>query len=396
VATGLLAYVVFALTTRGLSAADAAPVSVLWSYWAVAGAALTFPLQHWITRSVPAHGEAAVRRAAARLVTTVVLLGAGATSVAWLVREPLFGRSDMWFPAMVGMVTIGSALTGVTRGVLSARHRFTAVAASMVAENAVRCLAAGVLLTAEVRSAVGYGICLVVGHLVVVLWPSAFRLSPSGETDPVSPFAFLAGAGFGQVSAQVVLTSGPVLLALADGSPAQVTALFAALALFRAPYMVALGMMPQLMSRVTAAVLAGEVRALRRLAAWGAAATVVAVPAAALLAARIGPELLELVFGAGVRLDAAPAALVAAGCTVAIANLVLMVGAMAQGRPLAVARAWVAALGGGVAAFVLLGGLAPLDRVVWTFVAAETVALAGLVVVVNGTVRRTPEHQSPA
>ncbi len=53
-ASGLLAYVVFVLITRGLGADAAAPVSVLWTHWAVAGAGFTFPLQHWITRSVVA------------------------------------------------------------------------------------------------------------------------------------------------------------------------------------------------------------------------------------------------------------------------------------------------------------------------------------------------------
>jgi len=53
--TGLLAYVFFALSTRSLGASAAAPVSVLWTYWSFAAAALTFPLQHWIARSVGTH-----------------------------------------------------------------------------------------------------------------------------------------------------------------------------------------------------------------------------------------------------------------------------------------------------------------------------------------------------
>lgn len=378
--TGLLAYGVFALTTRALGAAAAAPVSVLWSYWGVAGAALTFPLQHWIARSVPVHGEAAVRRAATRLTITVLALAASATIAAWLAREALFARSDFWFPAMVGLATLGSALVGVTRGVLGSRGRFVAVATSLVAENTVRCLAAGVLFSADVRDPVGYGICLLLGYSVVVLWPSTFRLRSTGEGDRVSPFAFLLGAGFGQLAAQVVLTTGTVLLAVADGSPAQVTALFAALALFRAPYLVALGVMPQLTSRATALMLAADVAALRRGTAAVAGATAVAVPAAALLGSWLGPGLLPLVFGADVRLDAAAGSLVATGCAVAVSNLALMVVGMALNRPVLVARAWAAALAGGALAFALLDDLAPLDRVVWTFLTAEAIAFAALLV----------------
>jgi O-antigen/teichoic acid export membrane protein len=44
--SGLLAYAFFALATRSLGAERAAPVSVLWSFWAVAAAVLTFAVQH--------------------------------------------------------------------------------------------------------------------------------------------------------------------------------------------------------------------------------------------------------------------------------------------------------------------------------------------------------------
>ena len=60
---------------RGLGAGAAAPVSVLWTQWAFAGAAFTFPLQHWITRSVGAGHEGDVRRAAGR-VSLLVLVAA--------------------------------------------------------------------------------------------------------------------------------------------------------------------------------------------------------------------------------------------------------------------------------------------------------------------------------
>ena len=41
VVSGLLAYVLFALVTRGLGAEVAAPVSVLWTQWTFAAAAVT-------------------------------------------------------------------------------------------------------------------------------------------------------------------------------------------------------------------------------------------------------------------------------------------------------------------------------------------------------------------
>src|SRR5687767_7459530 len=93
-ASGLLAYALFALVTRGLGADAAAPVSVLWTLWAFAGAAFTFPLQHWITRSVASGHEGDVRRASGRvsLLVAAAALTLGLTS--WMFRDQLFHRDD--------------------------------------------------------------------------------------------------------------------------------------------------------------------------------------------------------------------------------------------------------------------------------------------------------------
>ena len=134
-----------------------------------------------------------------------------------------------------------------------------------------------------------------------------------------------------------------MLLALLGGSPVEVTAVFAALALFRAPYQVALGMLPQLTERVTTYVVADAVERLRALARGLAVVTVVAVPLAGLFGAVLGPWLLRLVFGSTVDVSAEVAAAVAAGSTLAVANVVLMVAALAE-RPAAPGRG---RLGGG-------------------------------------------------
>ncbi len=389
-ATGLLAYVVFALTTRGLGAVEAAPVSVLWSYWAISGAALTFPVQHWITRTAAVHGEGPVGAALPRIGWVVLALSLTAGAVAALVREPLFGRADLWFPAMVSLVTLGSALIGVLRGTLTARRRLVAVAASMVAENAVRGAAAALLLANDAGDAVAYGLCLVAGHLVVLVWPTALLVRSSGTTSARgNPFTYLAGAGLAQLVSQVVLTGGPVVLALAHGSPAEVTALFAALALFRAPYVVALGVMPQVTSGMTRLVLDGRTSTLLRLRRVFMAGAVGGTALAAAGAALVGPWLLGLVFGEDVRIGSAEAAAVAAGCTAAVANLLVMVSALAQDRPVAVARAWATALAAGGLSFAVLG-IEPFPRVIAAFLAAEVVAFGALLAVgrtARGTLR---------
>ncbi len=375
---GLLSYAIFALTTRTLGSATAAPVTVLWTSWAFAAAALTFPVQHWVTRAVSVHGEDAVRRTLPVLAAGMVVVAAAATAVAALLRGPLFGRSDAWFPVLVGAVSLGSALVGVTRGMLAAQDRLVALAASLVAENALRCLAVAALVVAGSDSPVAYGLALVGGHAVVVLWPGTLRVRGWGSRPQATPFAFLAGAGSAQLTNQVVLTGGPVLLAIIGGGAAEVTGLFAALALFRAPYMVALGVMPQVTARVTALTLQGRTHRVDRGRRMLGLGTGITVPAATAGAWWLGPPVLAAVFGDDVRPGSGVAALVAAGSTLAVANLVLLVMAMAQGRATRSARAWGGAVVGGAVAYALLSGLSPAPRVAAVFLVAEAVAFVGL------------------
>jgi O-antigen/teichoic acid export membrane protein len=380
-ANGLLAYVVFALTTRGLGAEAAAPVSVLWSYWALAGAALTFPVQHWITRTMTAHGDGAVRRALPRVAAAALVVSLGAGILAAVGRNALFGRDDLWFPFLVVLVTAGSALTGLTRGVLAGRRRFAAVGLFLALENAVRSAVAAVLLLAGVDSAVLYGCALVAGNLAAFVWSSSFRLGATTTGTPVTSTArFLAGVGMGQLLHQVILTGGPIALSLMQGARGEVTALFAALSLYRAPFTLGLGIVPQLTARVTAMVVERRHDAVRRLVRTVALTTAAGAVVAGVGGALVGPAIIELVFGGGVRIDAAPSGWLAAGSVLAVGNLVLMVVALAEERPVHVARIWAAA--GVVALLVLLAGigLAPLSRTVAAFVVAEVFAFVALVV----------------
>jgi O-antigen/teichoic acid export membrane protein len=387
--SGVLAYLFFALVTHALGSVRAAPVSVLWAYWSFAGAALTFPLQHWISRSVPAHGgERSVREALRSVILVIVGVAVLAGGASWLARDLLFHSPEVWFPVLVAAVTLGSAAMGVVRGVLTARRRFTAVGAGLVAENAIRCLAAAALMIAGVRDPVAYGVCLLVGYVAVLAWPSSFRLgrtgSPRGEE---SPLTFLGGAAGGQLIGQAVLTGGPVVLALAGGSARDITALFAGLALFRAPYTLALGLVSQLTGRFTWLVVQRQQDALRRIRVWLVGLTVVGAAGAALVGAVAGPPLLRLVFGDDVTLPSRLTLVLAVGSTVAMANLVVTLVVLAHGRTPALIRSWALALVPGVLWFVA-SGLPALDRTCWAFLVVE-VAAFGLLLLeeARGTAR---------
>jgi hypothetical protein len=287
----------------------------------------------------------------------------------------------VWFPALVGWVTLGSAFTGVVRGGLAARLRFGTVGLALAAENGLRCAAALVLVVAGVRSSVGFGICLALGSLVGLLWPSSFRFARDATEPTVrsaeSPYGFLGAAAGGQLLGQALLTGGPVVLALSGGTAAQVTALFAGLALFRAPYTLAIGLVSALTGRLTVLVVQGRQAALRTVRTGIVAGTVAATAVATAVGALAGPALVALVFGAEVRLDSAAAALLAAGSALALGNLVLTILTIARSRSAMLTLAWVLGTFCGAVGFLLVQQPA-LARVCWAFVIAEVVAFAAL------------------
>lgn len=376
--SGLLAYVFFALVTRALGAGPAAPVAVLWAWWSFAGAAITFPVQHWISRTAAlAAGEAAVRRGLPRVATAITGASVAAGALAWLASDRLFGPNGGWFPLLVVGVGLGSGVLGVVRGTLSARHRFVAVGTALLVENGLRCLVAVALMAGGIESPTAYGAALVVGGAAALLWPAALLPRRTGAGGLGTPLAFVSGASAGQLLAQVTLSGGPVLLAAVGGAPAQVTALFAALALFRAPYTFALGLIAALTGRLTRLVEAGRYDALRRFRQGLVVATLVSVALGGAGGAWLGPEVMELVFGDGVSLDRGSTALVAIGSVFALATLVLTVGLLSRGRTAAVAWMWLAAAPFGLVAHLVVPG-SDLTRTCWTFVVVEAVAWAGL------------------
>ncbi len=62
-------------------------MSVLWTYWAFSGAALTFPVQHWIIRTVAVEGEGAVRAPPPTLGVVVVAASLALGGLAWLAGD---------------------------------------------------------------------------------------------------------------------------------------------------------------------------------------------------------------------------------------------------------------------------------------------------------------------
>jgi O-antigen/teichoic acid export membrane protein len=377
---GVLAYVLFAILTRHLGPVEAAPVSVLWTWWGLSSAAISFPLQHWIAHTVADHnGFGTVRRAVLPLAATTLLATAVVGGVAWQLRDPLFHRDGWSFPALVAALTCGAFVMGLLRGLLTARRQFGLLAASLVGEHVIRVVPCAVLAALGVDDPAAYGLVIVAGSFAILLWPPLLRLPRTGDLEHRASMRALSSAAAGQLMAQIVLTSGPIVLAVQGGRPAQVTALFATLAVFRAPFLLTQGMVAPLTGRWTQLAAAGRHRELGRA---RLVLVVGALPGAgqgAAFGALLGEPVVQLVFGPGVEVGRPVAALVAAGSTVAVANIGAMVLAIALGRAHLAVWAWLAA---GLTALVIVvgAGEAPATRTATAFAVAELVAFGVLAV----------------
>jgi O-antigen/teichoic acid export membrane protein len=376
VANGLLAYVFFALATQSLGADRAAPVAVLWSYWALAAAVLTLAVQHWVIRTLAHDGHGAtVAASLPRIVVGGGVLSVVAGLVAFAFRQTLFDLDGLAFPAMVAAVTAGSLFTGLVRGALAGRERYRPTAASLAGENLVRVLAA-IPVAVFGGGAEAFGVALLIGPLVGLVWLRSLRFETPAQVSAIrNPLALLSGIAGGMLLAQIVLTGAPVVLAVAGGASAEVTSLFVALAVWRAPYLVAVGIAPQLTTALTRSVVQGRSRRLARLRSLIVAATAAGAALAALIGATLLQPVLRAIFGSDVELSDRQLVELGAGTAVALGNLALLLMLLALGRSRAATGAWLAALAvsGG---WILASGMAPLERVVLAFLIAQLTAFA--------------------
>ena len=391
---GLAAYAYLALGTRTYGASDFVAVSVLWSIWAVTGAAVVFPIQHEVTRRLESgRGEAPVRDIVAPLIGVVVVLAIAVALIAVVLAEPLFGSDAMLNPIMAGWIVVGAGLSGLVRGALGGRRRFVATGLAIGAENVARL--AGALVVVIVGMGVeAYTIALGLGPVAMLVWVGSLRFRDTGSslagergvTGLGRTFGGLAGAA---VMSQVVLTSSPVVLALTGGAAASVTSLFAALAVFRAPYLLLLGLTARITGTLTRAAVARQEQRLVQ-ARWLFVGGSVALAAAFwLFGVTVGDAVLRALFGPTVALDRVDFGGLAVGSGLAMGGILLVLLLLARGSSSAALAGWLVAL---VPAAIVLT-LAPageVTTVVGAFVVAECAALV-LLTILDRYVSRAAE-----
>ncbi len=382
---GLLAYAYIAIGTRSYGDAAMAPVAVLWTFWAISVALFMFPLQHWVIRQISIDGDTSgVAGTVPRIAVTVVTLAILGSAATLLWSERLFGDSDIRWPLLVGLITVGSGLSGLQRGILAGLGRYYATAANIAAENVLR-VALGIVVAMTIEDVAWFAVVLAAGPLVAVFWPETFRLDlRSGERLPA--FVFLGGLAGGILIAQVILNAAPVVLQAMGGVADEVTALFLALALFRAPYLLALGGATRLTAPLTHLMRSSPEGRIRRIATAVAATAIVGAGAAYAFGRTVGPPLIDLVFAPETTIGSRPIGAIAAACTLALGGLVLILMLTAAGRAGAVQGAMVVALLAAVVALTAWPG-ETLDVVVAAFVVSELVAVLALYALVASSSR---------
>ena len=337
---GLGAFVFVVIATRSLGLEGFRPISQLWTVWAIATAVVTFSTQVVTVRREVLVGQSAISRSAELL--PLMLLLALALPILWVYRIRIFGDASPFWPLVGGLIPIGAFLTGKARGWLAVHGSPTQLAAVVGGENLVRASAA-IILGIVNAGARWYAIALLAGYAVALLGLRGRNTAARAESQGGSPRDRLlpVAASVAGISDHLILVAAPTVLAAAGASPELVSALFVALAVYRAPYQLVLGALPAITRRFTQDLPGMDqsriAAASRRVGLW--------LVVISLIAAAFGWTLGELVitpiFAAGGILEPIDHALAAALTILATGALLSSVALLSLGRANRTLIAWI-------------------------------------------------------
>lgn len=246
---GLGAFLFVVIATRSLGLAGFRPISQLWTVWAIAAAVVTFSTQVVTVRREVTEGQRSISRSAELL--PLILLLALTVPLLWVYRVRIFGDASPFWPLVGALIPVGAFLTGKARGWLAVHGTPTQLAAVVGGENLVRAGAAMVLGIVN-AAAWWYAVALLAGYGVALLGlrgriPGlrAEKVGDSQEKERLLPVA----ASVAGISDHLMLVAAPTVLAASGASSALVSALFVALAVYRAPYQLVLGTLPAITRR---------------------------------------------------------------------------------------------------------------------------------------------------
>lgn len=388
VAAALGAYLFQLIGARALGEIGYAPISALWTIQYLIVSVVLYPVETYVTHRSLLHHTGPRIDAIVHIWSWIGATALLLTAVTWLLREPLFhGLGDL--ALVVGLVTGTFGAFMIVRGALAGTERFKAYGLVTATESIGRAaIAGGAMLVASSTRALAW--TMPFGALAAAaLWLIVRRRPREPRALDHAPEPFRAGRFLVLTTAanailQLLLAGGPLVLAFAGGTAADVSILFVTLMAARVPLLFFFsGLLSRLLPTFLHLAGTDEGQALQKAARWIAVGTFAAAPVGALGAAAVGGPLLGLLFGSAFAPPSWMAAGATAGVLLATGSMVLNQVLVAQSSPARSLVAWVVALLAAAVGLLAIGG-DPAERVVWAFVISEVVALAGLVVAVQG------------
>jgi O-antigen/teichoic acid export membrane protein len=401
-ATGVLAYAFHVLAARSLGPTVYGQIAVLWAALFLAAVVVFRPLEQTLARALAdriARGDETrtVVRSVLQIFVAVLLALALLAVPAWgPLSERLFVGSNVMTALLIGGIA-AYGVSYVVRGLLGGVSWFRGYAVLLVADGVGRIALAAPLVfvsSREVAAAavLGAGLIGAVAPLVTGLR----RLARLGEhrqhAEPFHVGAALRFAGPASVMAaadQVLLNGGPLLVMLAGGPEATKAAgiVFAATMLIRVPGFLFQGLAASLLPNLTRLHATDGAAALERAVLRVAGALIACGIVMLVGAALIGPQAMELLYGAGFDAGRIELALLAFGVGCYMASTTYSQGLLALDSARRSAAAWAVA----AVLFVALYAVVPgddLSRISIAFIAASVVNVTLLALALRTRVAR--------
>ena len=344
-------YVYQLFGARTLGEVEFAPVASLLALSFLMFAVVLLPIEQLVIRAVTFRGgfdrdpRPTIRIA---VLATVVI----AALIAFVGRERLFAGQNLFIVLVVAsVVTHGFYVVG--RGQLAGHRRFAAYGGA-TAGNAMLRLLVAIGLVAILPSALGFGLALAVGPLIIFAWASSVRL-PGEETahSEESPSRFLTSFVLAAAASQILLLSGPLVAGAMGAAAAEISIIYVTLTIVRAPLVLGGSLVARVLPPLTnLATLGFDAELNRWVVRFVVGGVVLAIPTG-LLAARIGPDIVALLFGDGFRPAPGFVGLAAAGIVIAGAAMFVGQVLVARGDTTRLAIGWGFALAVAAVALVL-------------------------------------------
>ena len=352
--SGLLVYAYLAVIARNSTPADYSYFGAFWSLALIVGFGAFLPIEQALARALqdPGGRRAALRSAAllaGGIAAAQLVLLAAVSPLLW----PAIGGRPATLVAL-GVLCLVSAAQFVVRGVLVGLGRLRMHGLVLLGDSALRVLLASVVALVGSPDSATFAWTLVAAIALahVPLLPGLVRAAGTGPRVPLAPRdsgalgAAVAPLLLGALCAQLLLNGIPVLVSAVASAAEQGRAgqFLAAFTLARIPLFVLVPLQSAIIPALTALATTGPPTALARMLGRTAAAVLALGAAGVAVALVLGPELVQLVFGAEYRLPATDLALMVAGVGAHVGLVLVTQALIATSRQRDVALSWLAAL----------------------------------------------------